>query len=84
MLTEFEGKVAVVTGAASGIGRAMCEKFAGLGMNVVMADVEAERLRHSVEQIEANGADRGERGGRGRGTRRRRRCVSGGRTLPPG
>ena len=57
MLTEFEGKVAVVTGAASGIGRAMCEKFAGLGMNVVMADVEAERLRHSVEQIEADGAD---------------------------
>ena len=57
MLTEFDGKVAVVTGAASGIGRAMCEKFASLGMKIVMADVEAERLRHSVEQIEATGAE---------------------------
>lgn len=57
MLTEFDGKVAVVTGAASGIGRAMCEKFASLGMRIVMADVEADRLRQSAEQIEATGAD---------------------------
>lgn len=57
MLTEFDGKVAVVTGAASGIGRAMCEKFATLGMRIVMADVEADRLRQSAEQIEATGAD---------------------------
>jgi len=56
-LTEFDGKVAVVTGAASGIGRAMCEKFATLGMRIVMADVEADRLRQSAEQIEATGAD---------------------------
>lgn len=57
MLTEFNGKVAVVTGAASGIGRAMCEKFASLGMRIVMADVEADRLRGSAAQIEATGAD---------------------------
>jgi NAD(P)-dependent dehydrogenase (short-subunit alcohol dehydrogenase family) len=57
MLTEFDGKVAVVTGAASGIGRAMCEKFASLGMRVVMADVEGDRLRQSAEQIEATGVD---------------------------
>ena len=57
MLTEFDGKVAVVTGAASGIGRAMCEKFATLGMRIVMADVEADRLRQAAEQIEATGAD---------------------------
>jgi NAD(P)-dependent dehydrogenase (short-subunit alcohol dehydrogenase family) len=57
MLTEFEGKVAVVTGAASGIGRAMCEKFASLGMRVVMADVEGDRLRQSAKRIEANGVE---------------------------
>lgn len=57
MLTEFDGKVAVVTGAASGIGRAMCEKFAALGMRVVMADVEAALLQESAEQIEATGAE---------------------------
>lgn len=57
MLTEFDGKVAVVTGAASGIGRAMCEKFAALGMRVVMADVEAALLQESADQIEATGAE---------------------------
>ena len=57
MLTEFDGKVAVVTGAASGIGRAMCDKFASLGMKIVMADVEASRLRGSAAQIEATGVD---------------------------
>jgi NAD(P)-dependent dehydrogenase (short-subunit alcohol dehydrogenase family) len=57
MLTEFDGKVAVVTGAASGIGRAMCDKFASLGMRIVMADVEASRLRGSAAQIEATGVD---------------------------
>jgi len=57
MLTEFEGKVAVVTGAASGIGRAMCEKFANLGMRVVMADVEGDRLRQSAKRIEATGVE---------------------------
>ena len=57
MLTEFDGKVAVVTGAASGIGRAICERFAGLGMRIVMADVEGAILRESAEQIEATGAE---------------------------
>jgi NAD(P)-dependent dehydrogenase (short-subunit alcohol dehydrogenase family) len=57
MLTEFDGKVAVVTGAASGIGRAMCEKFASLGMRVVMADVEGDRLRQSAKRIEATGVE---------------------------
>ncbi len=36
----FEGKVAVVTGAASGMGRALAERFAAEGMRVVLADVE--------------------------------------------
>lgn len=38
------GKTAVVTGAASGIGLAACRTFASLGMNVVMADLDADDL----------------------------------------
>ena len=57
MLTEFEGRVAVVTGAASGIGKAMCERFAREGMKVVMADVEGDALREAGRQIEGLGAE---------------------------
>ena len=39
---RFEGKVAVVTGGASGIGRAMCERFAGEGARVAVADLDEE------------------------------------------
>ncbi len=54
-MQEFAGRTAVVTGAASGIGRALCERFAGLGMNVVMADVEAAALAREAEQFERAG-----------------------------
>jgi len=57
VLTEFEGKVAVVTGAASGIGKALCERFAREGMKVVMADVENDQLREAARDIEALGAE---------------------------
>ncbi|MEE8338299.1 MAG: SDR family NAD(P)-dependent oxidoreductase, partial [Dehalococcoidia bacterium] len=39
-MQEFEGRVAVVTGAASGMGRAFAERFAQEGMKVVLADIE--------------------------------------------
>lgn len=57
MLTEFEGRVAVVTGAASGIGKAMCERFAQEGMKVVLADIEQDALREAGRAIEKLGAE---------------------------
>jgi NAD(P)-dependent dehydrogenase (short-subunit alcohol dehydrogenase family) len=57
VLKEFKGKVAVVTGAASGIGKAICERAAREGMHVVMADVEQDMLRQSARDIEGLGAD---------------------------
>ena len=56
-MIELDGKVAVVTGAASGIGLAMTERFASEGMRVVMADVEEEPLAASASRLEADGAD---------------------------
>ncbi len=39
-MQDFEGKVAVITGGASGMGRAFADRFAREGMKVVLADVE--------------------------------------------
>jgi NAD(P)-dependent dehydrogenase (short-subunit alcohol dehydrogenase family) len=50
------GKVAVVTGAASGIGLALAGRFAEAGLSVVMADVEETALASAVQQIEDLGA----------------------------
>ena len=50
-MKELRGKVAVVTGAASGIGRAMAERFAREGMKVVLADVEETALAEAQRAI---------------------------------
>jgi len=50
-MQDFDGKVAVITGAASGMGRAMAERFAQEGMKVVLADVEAGPLEIAVQQM---------------------------------
>ncbi len=47
------GRAAVVTGAASGIGLAAAERFAGLGMKVCMADVNAPALEAAAEKVAA-------------------------------
>ena len=50
-MREFEGKVAVVTGAASGMGLAFAERFASEGMKVVLADVEEKALSAAVQRF---------------------------------
>ena len=50
-MRTLTGRVAVVTGAASGIGRALSERFAAEGMRVVMADVEAAALEHAAAAV---------------------------------
>jgi NAD(P)-dependent dehydrogenase (short-subunit alcohol dehydrogenase family) len=53
---EFKDRVAVVTGAASGIGRAMADRFAAEGMKVVLADIEREALARTEGEMKAKGA----------------------------
>ncbi len=57
MLEELQGRVAVVTGAASGIGLAMTERFVAEGMRVVMADVEEARLVAEADRLRGAGGD---------------------------
>src|ERR1700744_5359477 len=51
-----QGRVAVVTGAASGIGRGLSERFAAEGMHVVMADVEEPALAKAAAELTGAGA----------------------------
>jgi NADP-dependent 3-hydroxy acid dehydrogenase YdfG len=51
----LHGRVAVVTGASSGIGEATAEKLAALGAHVVVLARRAERLRELAARIEKNG-----------------------------
>jgi NADP-dependent 3-hydroxy acid dehydrogenase YdfG len=54
-MRDFEGRTAVITGAASGMGLAMAECFAREGMNIVLADVEKGALREAAARIESLG-----------------------------
>ena len=56
-MEHLEGRSAVVTGAASGIGLAVVEAFVGEGMRVVMADIDEENLRSHAARLESKGAD---------------------------
>jgi NAD(P)-dependent dehydrogenase (short-subunit alcohol dehydrogenase family) len=55
-MKEFKDRVAVVTGAASGIGRALADRFAAAGLRVVLADVEESALRQAETEMRSNGA----------------------------
>ncbi|MFL9682676.1 SDR family NAD(P)-dependent oxidoreductase [Streptomyces sp. KL110A] len=53
----FAGRVAVVTGASSGIGAGLARQAAKLGMKVVLADIAADRLAAFAEELRATGAE---------------------------
>jgi NAD(P)-dependent dehydrogenase (short-subunit alcohol dehydrogenase family) len=55
-MKDLAGKVAVVTGAASGMGLAFANRFADEGMHVVLADIESEPLAMAEAAIRAKGA----------------------------
>ena len=55
MNISFEGKVALVTGAAMGMGLATAKAFAGAGAAVVLADTNEEALRDAVDTLKAAG-----------------------------
>ncbi len=55
-MKKLEGRIAVVTGAASGIGRGLARRFAREGMKVVLADVEGGPLEAAAKELEQGGA----------------------------
>jgi NAD(P)-dependent dehydrogenase (short-subunit alcohol dehydrogenase family) len=56
-MRQLEGRTAVVTGAAGGIGLAIVEAFVAEGMHVVMADMDQQRLGAEATRLRAEGAD---------------------------
>lgn len=56
-LLDFSGKVALITGAASGFGAALALQLAERGAKLVIADFNADGLAETVEKVKALGAD---------------------------
>lgn len=56
MITDFQGKTAVLTGAGSGFGLECARIGAGLGMNLVLVDVQQDALDKAQAELEATGA----------------------------
>jgi NAD(P)-dependent dehydrogenase (short-subunit alcohol dehydrogenase family) len=54
-MDEFKGKIAIVTGAASGLGRALCEELSKIGAIVTIADLNAEEAKELAKYINENG-----------------------------
>ena len=57
MSGAFDGKVALVTGAAGGMGRATAQAFAAAGAQVVAADIAADGGEETVEKIKRDGGE---------------------------
>ena len=55
-MKTFDQKVAVITGAASGLGRAFADKAAALNMKLVLSDVRAGPLQQTLQELTAQGA----------------------------
>jgi 3-oxoacyl-[acyl-carrier protein] reductase len=54
---QLKGKVAIVTGACSGLGKAIAVRFAREGACVVVVDVNASAIEPTVEELRALGGD---------------------------
>jgi len=55
MSKRFDGQGVLVTGGAAGMGRAIAEAFLGEGAQVVIADINAERVAQTADELSANG-----------------------------
>lgn len=56
-MKEFKDKVAVITGAAGGIGRGVAERCVQEGMKVVLADIEEPALLQTQKELQSTGAE---------------------------
>ena len=56
-MKDLTGKVAVITGGAGGIGKAMGERFLAEGMKVVLSDLNEQALEGTVNELRGQGAD---------------------------
>jgi 3-hydroxybutyrate dehydrogenase len=56
---KLQGKVAIVTGAASGIGKAIARRFAGEGAKVVIADLNLDQANAAAAEIKSGGGEAG-------------------------
>ena len=53
-MDELQGRVAVITGGASGMGLAFAHRFAAAGMNLVLGDIEVPALDAAVEGLKGD------------------------------
>jgi len=56
MAKDWTGKVAIVTGAAGGLGKALAQEMAARGGHVVLADIDAALLQETASELRAGGA----------------------------
>ncbi len=56
-MQDLKGKVAVITGGADGIGKALAVAAATEGMKLVLADIDADKLNNTVEELAGSGAE---------------------------
>src|SRR3954454_21500593 len=56
-MQSFRGKVVVITGAASGIGRAMADAFSKEAARIVLADIDADALNVAEQELRSTGAE---------------------------